>query len=217
MKERPIIFSGPMIRSILQGRKTMTRRIVKPQPDFFECSSWCYSETGHSGAGWYVCETEYLEEGSFFYRCPYGKVGDRLWVRETWSHTGTGVWSISSAINALDGKVIYRAAEGHNDAKWWPSIHMPRWASRITLEITGIKVERLQDITEEEAKAEGVEPKPVKTLGWKRREILGELPDVSYRMAFADLWETLNGQGSWELNPWCWAVSLEMGSSKPNS
>ena len=143
-KERPIIFSGPMIRAILEGRKTQTRRIVKPN---------CLSKLS-----------------------PYGRTGDRLWVRETWGHNPEGPGYVYRSDGDFDMKF-------HGD-RWRPSIHMPRWASRITLEVTGVRVERLQDINEEDALAEGVEH------------------------AFRSLWESINGPGSWDANPWVWVVEF---------
>ncbi len=125
MKEKPIIFSTEMVRAILEGRKTQTRRVVKPQPPEGETVHVAYSET------WGV-------------KCPYGKPGDQLWVRETWNGTkNTGFY--------------YRADPGTCAGKWKPSIHMPRHASRMYLGIINVRIEPLQYITVREAKAEGVE------------------------------------------------------------
>lgn len=176
MKERPILFSGEMVRAILDGRKTQTRRVVK--------FDWCGSANG------------LLHQASFdpAYKCPYGKVGDRLWVRETWA-------------KLLSGRIWYRA-DGHsiNDGGWRPSIHMPRWASRITLEITGVWVERLQAIGQNDAFREGV-----------RRAADGRwfnyAPDGpthnSARGSFISLWESINGPGSWDANPWVWVIEFK--------
>lgn len=177
MKERGIIFSGPMVYAIQEDRKTQTRRIVKPQPD---------GET--------VMHVNYGHGWSEALRCPYGVAGDRLWVRET--------FALESKSYAGD-KVRYRADGKPTSGAWRPSIHMPRWASRITLEITGVRVERLQEISEADAKAEGVIPTGRRaTHKWCNGE------DVSHRRQFADLWDSLHGKGAWEQNPWVWVVEF---------
>lgn len=170
MKERPILFSGPMVRAILEGRKTQTRRVVKPQP-------------AHIAGIGTVLNIDTITGKA----CPYGKPGDRLWVRETWD----GV--------RLDGGgalVSYRADGDKpvtDDGRWHPSIHMPRWASRITLEVVSVRVERLQEISEEDAMAEGV------ALAENYRGPVAH---------FASLWEQINGLGSWNANPWVWVVEF---------
>lgn len=177
-----------MVRAILDGRKTQTRRVVKKIP--CACGVWDPTETpaiderghymeGHSGVWWCECCL------SDPIKCPYGKPGDRLWVRETWGRLD------------INGTVEYRADENPKSVGVWrPSIHMPRWASRITLEITGIRVERLQDISEDDARAEGVTAIPLP--GGKR----------CYVAEFSNLWESINGDGSWNLNPWVWVVEF---------
>lgn len=177
MKERPILFSGPMVRAILDGRKTQTRRIVKPQPTndyvtFMPLSSELVGVTKHGGPidnrGWL--------------HCPYGKTGDRLWVRETWCP------------DVEPYTFRYKADGGEPLERWRPSIHMPRWASRITLEVVSVRVERLQDISEEDALAEGI------TLVERGTSPVDQ---------FNKLWESINGPGSWEANPWVWVVSFK--------
>jgi len=189
MKERPILFSGKMVRAILDGRKTTTRRIVKPQPD--RSFTW----TAHK-----QCEAEY--------KCPYGQAGDRLWVRETWAGLSHNYesdsweqWEPSYLKESLDfpNQLIYRA-DGENELiKWTPSIHMLRWASRITLEITNVRVERLQEITEEDAINEGC---GIQLL----------CPDDEYFKAkehFCILWESINGKKyPWSSNPFVWVISF---------
>lgn len=160
MKERPILFSAPMVRAILEGRKTQTRRIVKPQPEvrnmnlgYSEIPMLTFKRKASPGYWLWPNATEQI-----IAECPHGKPGDRLYVRETWSHTGTGVWSVRDAQSALDGRVIYAATDpAPCKGCWFPSIHMPRIFSRITLELTDVRVERLNDISEEDAKAEGCE------------------------------------------------------------
>ena len=171
VKERPILFSGPMVRAILDGRKTQTRRIVKPQPETinedWEDSPTEFMKTEHHRP---VFADTYCR-----HYCPYGRPGDRLWVRETWcplrdNHYHDGLPARHMLTHRSDGRPIragaeYRADGSENDEqrrcmselhyKWTPSIHMPRWASRLTLEITGVRVERLQEVSEGDAIAEG--------------------------------------------------------------
>lgn len=172
VKERPILFRGDMVRAILEGRKTQTRRPVKPQP--------IYSEAVRN--------------------CPYGKPGDRLWVRETWN-TGRAAYALNSGIILEEPKpepwmkVIYRATSHYGDDQppWRPSIHMPRWASRITLEITDVRVERIIDITSADCVVEGYPPTE-----------RGEEPAKS---RFAKSWNATY-PGSWDRNDWVWAIEF---------
>lgn len=185
MKERPILFNGPMVRAILEGRKTQTRRIAK-EPKVIK-----------------VVDSKWVSDGISWGPSPYGQVGDRLWVRETWA-----------TLN--DREVVYRASSEKNilnvpSVKWKPSIHMPRWASRITLEITNVRVERLQDISEEDAKAEGAEQMHIDDLGqtWK-----------THRRGFEKLWTEIYGDSeevrlddrarfsTWDANPWVWVYEF---------
>lgn len=199
MKERPIVFSGEMIRSILDGRKSMTRRVVKPQPTSSERGGGLLSfqTTKYS---WQHTTPDLLSAGVASY-CPYGAVGDRLFVREAFGFArGFDSYSPSKVPN--NATVYYAADEKPHPEmiRWRPSIHMPRWASRITLEITGVRVERLQDITEEDAKTEGLrcgmaDPNGA-TYDWKAH--------------FASLWDEINGKSHpWESNPWVWVVEFE--------
>lgn len=198
MKERPILFSGPMVRAILEGRKTMTRRVVKPQPhEGVDAVEWqdqiivgmnVPDQSGFAMMRGGVIESEAI-------RCPYGAPCDRLWVRETFGYPED---------NKENG-IVYRATDQTwDDAStkhcktmlWKPSIFMPRWASRITLEITGVRVERLQDITDADALAEGAchhDPRA---------------KDGCYRSAFEGLWESINGAASWDANPFVWVVEF---------
>lgn len=204
MKERPIIFRGPMVRAILDGRKTQTRRVVKPQPP-----------EGTEGAERQIAALTCVdaEPGSHFWRwlepgalsagvrCRYGQPGDRLWVRETWTSVPrTAYWHDQSIPHVERGEewAIYRASwERCASWPWRSSRFMPRWASRITLEVTGVRVERVQDISRDDMVAEGVEPEP--THG-----------GVAYSVApFADLWDETNGKRApWESNPWVWVVEF---------
>jgi hypothetical protein len=185
VKEKPILFNGEMVRAILEGRKTQTRRVVKPQPpdkhDFVDIDD---------GDFWFSGMTAY-NAGP----CPYGQPGDRLWVRETWMS--------DPYINSV-GSTIYRATEteldrynGHN---WKPSIFMPRVRSRLTLEIVRVRVERLQRISEEDALSEGTR---------RFNMPVGNMADCpSYRDAYKCLWESINGKGSWAKNTWIWVIEF---------
>ncbi len=179
-KERPILFSGPMVRAILEGRKTQTRRVAKTSPS----SS---SSTGHFVHLSHGRSIETDERALPF--CPYGQPGDRLWVRETWAKAGE-----------VGDDIEYRADNPDPlGAKWRPSIHMPRWASRITLEITGVRVERLTSISSEDARAEGIE--------WNEGPFrCGHTNHVS---AFKSVWESINGKGSWSADPWVWVIDFK--------
>lgn len=210
MKERPILFSAPMVSAILEGRKTQTRRVLKEQPPLtnkeimplytMEPEPKVTEVTMHE-----VMENEMPFPSSVSrHKCPYGKIGDRLWVRETFMDlSGTGVEHRDS-----EGKLqrFAYAADcpkgSHGDElrkefglKWKPSIHMPRTACRIVLEITKIRVEQLQDISESDCLKEGV-GSPI-------------LRDCK-KPKFMQLWESINGTGSWNKNPWVWVVEFKV-------
>lgn len=202
MNERPILFSAPMVLAILDGRKTQTRRVVKPQP------TKVAGQNGHYAASYSPSGDERKE-----IRCGYGCFGDRLWIRETWASFGD-----SSTITppmqhqcqvryAADGKTEWRpvpnGAKGVFPAslKNRPSIHMPRWASRITLEITGVRIERLHQISESDAEDEGA------GILMPQHEYLDGNPDAC-RQLFRILWESINGAGSWNCDPLVWVVNF---------
>lgn len=198
-KARPILFSAPMIRAILDGRKSQTRRIIKPQPRQID-GGWQYGKKYQNHA--FGAAATPATDIFYPYQCPYGQPGDHLWVRETWQKFGK-----EYAYAATDGDVF-------SETKWRPSIHMPRDASRITLQITDIRAERLHDITESDAIDEGINfttqnGGPNKyydnyhTGRWMDSEMLNN-PIASYRT----LWETINGPGSWEQNPWVWVIEF---------
>lgn len=176
MKARPILMSAPMVRAALEGRKTQTRRIVKPHPKVLKNGTWyapyrdenfCYS-LGGKQAGWT--------------KCPYGKTGDLLWIREA-----------HAIIHLTGAPTVVYAATDQRSWKYKPSIHMPRWASRFTLEITNVRLERLQDISEKDAAVEGY----------------ASDGDESARIWYAMLWEKINGEGSWAANPWVWVIDFK--------
>ncbi len=203
VKETQLVLRAPEVRGILDGRKTMTRRVVKNVAAIWDGSKpkrerWV--PTGGKGpfvekdGKLYVIDGEGdLDQAVDF--APY-QPGDLLWVRETFCPD-------------FHDEVLYRAttkgtakeAGFSAEPKWKPSIFMPRWASRITLEVLDVKVERLQDISEEDAKAEGVEPLAKAYLG---------LPAKGYREAFTELWQSLNAKRfPWQSNPWCWALTFK--------
>jgi hypothetical protein len=206
MKERGILFSAAMIRALLAGTKTQTRRIVKDLPGnrggpvgdhvhWFErgqqdSTRWCGMD-GLGSVGWV--------------KCPYGEPGDRLWVRETWRCFGGREYEYQREQDAI----IYRATDfgqaGDGDG-WRPSIFMPRWASRISLDVTSVRVERLHAITEVDARAEGV------TFGEMQDAIIngehGRACFFNARDAFAYLWAGINGAESWKANPFVWVVEF---------
>lgn len=195
MKERPILFSAPMVRAILDDRKTQTRRIIKNIGIV-------------PGIGEVLNGSDDAKEWPDF--CPYGKQGDRLWVRETFNINDDGHYIYAADLN--DAGVTKWAA------KWKPSIHMPRLASRITLEITGIRIDRLQDISEEDAIAEGISRVPFRPCdGWPICDgyMVGKDDGVSglkhkAKVAYQELWESINGKGSWDLNPFVWVVEFKV-------
>lgn len=200
MKERPILFSGPMVRALLAGTKTQTRRVVK------KSESWPMSAVRatmlESRGTAMAVDAQRCTYGPEI-KCPYGKPGDRLWVREAWGLHAYGddtdwLKGCCTAMDLDDHVIAYRADWGplQDSCHWRPSIHMPRAASRTTLEIAAVRVERLQDISEADALAEGVK----NSL---------HLPGGRFaRENFAHLWWTINGDGSWEENPWVWVVEF---------
>ncbi|MGF6549349.1 hypothetical protein [Paraburkholderia youngii] len=212
MKERPILFSGPMVRALLDGSKTQTRRIVKPQPDFETARDALGGETRsatvvYDGAMGGIGLKRGNAIGYVFpnIHCPYGKPGDRLWVRETFAHMHRGN---AAPETRHDDDVVYKADGFTPDeyvyGSWKPSIHIPRWASRITLEVTGVRVERLQDISEADARAEGVTIEDHHMNGY----CAGETRPPSI-CAFRELWGSIHGAESWTANPWVWVVRLK--------
>lgn len=244
MKERPILFSGPMVRALLDGRKTQTRRVVKKAPH--EEHDWsavivhgeaCFVQRANVGTPNETCHFMYGEEGDRpSIRGPYGVPGDRLWVKESWwiatpysyGTTPGGCELDPPPLASRKYDPVHYAADGnppnrHNRhygpdglqcggfaapdpyAVWVrrPSIHMPRWASRLTLEITDVRGERLHDISETDAEAEGVEHPSVK-------DVVPPGAWWSPRDGYARLWEHINGAGSWAANPWVWAVSFRV-------
>ncbi|OUL79902.1 ASCH domain-containing protein [Paraburkholderia hospita] len=232
MKERPILFSGPMVRALLDGSKTQTRRIVKPAGahHIFQFRGTEDARGADEPTGeWAWCRAEHVVSDHI--RCPFGKPGDRLWVREThevnrigFEEHGNGDtdYYAGVAYQADDGRTqfsisgaMYRKLDATESRGWAPSIHMPRWASRITLEVTGVRVERLQDVTEADAAAEGVESLRNEGEYWKdylrSTAQCDELVCLNARDSFGTLWDSLNAARGfgWDANPWVWVVEFK--------
>lgn len=198
MKERPILFSAPMVRALLDGSKTQTRRVVKPEGahHLFQFRGTTAAAGADEPTGeWGWCGSSHVVNKHI--RCPYGQPGDRLWVREAW-RVEKFIDNLAPRELAAGCSVVYEAS---GEAPAWrgkqrPSMFMPRWMSRITLEVTGVRVERLQDISEADAKAEGCPG--TAPMGFC-------LSRIEYR----ELWESINGAGSWATNPWVWVVEFK--------
>ncbi|MGQ5289780.1 hypothetical protein ACULN0_10555 [Pectobacterium actinidiae] len=206
MKERGIIFNGEMVRAILSGQKTQTRRVVaNVRPD--NCLTLRKPTKTKSGVHTHVLDAPQHD------LCPFGKIGDRLWVREASGlqirHDalgGTGEFRVYRASNP--DAIRYKTASGEiAPIKWVPSIHMPRHASRITLEITDVRVELLNSISEEDAQAEGVES--LHGGYWRHYQPEWTQHQLSAKSSFATLWKSIYGAESWNENPWVWAVSFK--------
>lgn len=203
--ERPILFSAPMVRAILDGRKTQRRRIVKPPMKWGERFPVCNPAAMAADHSVWWWDGEFDRVG-VAQSCPYGATGDRLYVRETWraeARFDNFKPREIAAGNLISYDADYPDRDRPNNGcrgKTRVSIHMPRWASRITLEITDVRVERLNDISEADATAEGTqEPSlvPIVGVAWSERGM------------YAKLWEHINGAGSWGANPWVWAVTFK--------
>lgn len=206
MRERPILFAGPMVRAILSGEKTVTRRVMKPQPTPSRLGGHSWPCPIHQTM---LHVEQELQNGEGIWggladsACPHGAPGDRLWVRETFATLSAGQYEPVKPAYGYGQEVRFAATDpladcdvGVRGYPWRPSIHMPRWASRILLEITAVRVERVQDISDEQALAEGVDQTNTSIPGYARQR-------------FQDLWESINGAGSWDANPWVWVVEFK--------
>ncbi|SIT38593.1 conserved hypothetical protein [Paraburkholderia piptadeniae] len=221
MKERPILSSGPMVRAILEGRKTQTRRVVK-LPHNNPLVAWEPTKFGGPEGGRTAAGDIVPEQGAIWHTrtgdcliSPHGQPRDRLWVRESMAATRDQAGIIVDWHYAAGGAKVPRMpnlrpefndamAFAHLARKAVPSIDMPRWASRITLEVTGVRVERLHDIKEDDAKAEGCAP------AWLDvdEETVNAYGAPTYRQGFARLWRDISGDESWDANPWVWVVGF---------
>jgi len=208
-KERPILFNGAMVRAILAGQKTQTRRAVKVPPafDFIggagddqdDPRNWGAED--ENGLWWALAAGPDTDR---VLACPYGQPGDRLWVRETWCHAWDDErdqWSDPERYHyRADGIEVVHVDDGER-SPWCPSIHMPRRACRLLLEITDVRVERLQAISEADAIAEGLTQ--TKAGGW----LPGPCDHPEW--AFHQLWNQVYGESSWDSNPWVWAITFK--------
>jgi hypothetical protein len=187
-KERPILFSGQMVRDILDGRKTQTRRLIKPQPSWVAEPSVPFKTPDADPKG--------------IIKCPYGIPKDKLWVRETWGccdEEGFVPYSIPKKQGTL---CVFYDADNSTDGSWFPSIHMPRWASRILLEVSDVRVERLQDITPYGAIQEGFGP--------YANSFTIDCDTLNPRDVFLEYWDSINAKRGfgWDDNPWVWVIEF---------
>lgn len=231
MKQKPILFSTPMVKAILEGRKTMTRRIVKPQ--IIDCSN---KHKGYTTASWKeepislkckansnewycsLCGNGIGSNGKSMYKCKY-QIGDILWVRETFGYNHAVEFGKSPFVykadtnsqTSLTKEKYYANGELKQvESYWHPSIHMPKEAARIWLEVTNVRVERLQDISDKDAVAEGIEANSrfgEKVCMWKNYLEYDGFPYPIH--SFQSLWESINGKQSWEANPWVSVIEFK--------
>lgn len=218
MKQRPILFSTPMVQAILDGRKTMTRRVIKSEPTEDVESGYTYLNQPYhvEKLSFKMLDIHTWKYGILEF-CPYGKPGDVLWVREQFKIIGTHVERdlSSGAIIEETPQYVFRGQkQPHIEKlfKWKPSIHMPKSACRIFLEVVSVKVERLQDITKSDAIKEGVERLYAGGFGrsgeeWKNYNGSGVLDSAI--LSFESLWESINGPESLLANPWVWVVEFK--------
>lgn len=209
--ERPILFSTDMVKGIMGGRKTMTRRVVSPQPISPDDS---FGTINGFSNGKSAVQCNHLQK---VITCPYGQPGDLLWVRETFFdcnpfHSFPAFEDSERYLFKADDDFIF-------DHKWKPSIHMPKDAARIWLEVTNIRVERLQDISHEDAKNEGVKPIGENCEGATIFRNYADPADyvgtgeLSTRMSFRSLWDSINSKITWNDNPWVWVISFKVLST----
>ncbi len=204
MKETGIIMSGNHPKLILDGLKTMTRRTYGLEKVNLEPDAWEFKRINDGGIALFW-RKNIMEGDTALCKCPYGQVGDRLWVRETFMHRSIP----DIAFPESPKSILYKATnpEVGEAFKWKPSIHMPRWASRITLEITEVRVERLQEITEDDAMAEGI---CVVDNTMDSMYSPPNYPDI-HRDIFMELWDSINAKRGygWDTNPWVWVISFK--------
>ena len=199
MKERPILMTTESVKAILDGRKSQTRRVIKPQIQWLsDAWYWRHPKYDNGDGVDYFHSKQITDSVMKLIRgcCPHGQVGDRLWVRETW----TDLWMAEMDL----GDIIFKATPPnvrHQVEKWKPSMFMPRWASRITLEITGLRVERLQEISPVDCSEEGIN---------RTGDII--VSGKYMRATFSKLWDSLNAKRGydWETNPWVWVIGFKV-------
>jgi hypothetical protein len=219
--ERPILFSAPMVRAILAGQKTQTRRVLRDQ-DPIDLGAFVHGAHLSRRPVFDKVANAVIGHRLAAVHCPYGVPGDRLWVREAHAFSVDDPEGLHWRDDPSNWDVIYRADEQQPSggwrnsegevipAPWRPSIHMPRWASRITLEITGVRVERLQDISDDDARQEGV-------AEWARGALSPQgQREICRQEGFEMLWKQINGAESWDANPWVWVVEFKRALSQPH-
>lgn len=202
VKESPILFSSVMVRALLDGRKSQTRRVVKPQPDIPNWMNWIEMEPKNGLARFRKVAPDWPDDSSDDIYCRYGQPGDRLWVRELWASEGAALLYKADLTDEAQERVPAMLG-----LEWRNPLYMPREISRITLEITGIRIERLQEISKADAVAEGIERINV-AEHWAWRDYTGNGQLLSPRMSYQSLWESINGPESWESNPWVWVIEF---------
>jgi hypothetical protein len=209
MKDYPMLFNDEMVRSILDGRKTQTRRPVKFRPDTlgFDADGFPFQADGYCD-----CRPTTSDDIRNWINSPFGGPGDRLWVRECWSTVPADIAPPEFTRTAPNGDIILYCSDWKHTTckpKWRPSIHMPRWASRITLEVLDVRVERVQDITEADACAEGI--KPLGEDDDVLENYIAKRTGIVYKPAFTFLWDSIyedKGLG-WDDNPWVWVGTFQ--------
>ncbi len=234
MKERPILFKGEMVRAILEGRKTQTRRLAK-YAHFVGRKAAKPENQIYDFEAFVRFNPAYLPPAAYEF-CPYGQPGDRLWVRETFGVVQlfrdfeSGIIDDAQDLGEIPKEdprrhewgefgipysATYKGDDEEREFAWHPSIHMPRWASRLNLDVLDVRAERLQDISEEDAIAEGIQKvwsddqgeTPGRYLYFSEADAKGT-GHATAREAFRILWESINGPGSWDANPWVWVVEF---------
>ena len=238
MKERPILFNAEMVRAVLDGRKTVTRRVVKPQPpsSVIRCNRYCeldgpeflWMEQGR--VGFEMAKGLCCPVGQTF-KSPYGSPGDRLWVRETWQAAdcaqhifecppreipsgNANVWYRADGelyVDDGDGCIAEDKHGNERTVTWRPSIHMPHWASRIQLEVVSVRVERVQEISRKDAISEGLTKwlSPNNVIHYGIQH--ADVWELDPRLTFKRLWDSINAKRGygWDANPWCWVVEFK--------
>lgn len=222
MKELPLLFSAPMVRALLDGSKVQTRRVIKLPPAPNSLGEWQASTIGGQNGGFTAAGQEVPLQAVIWHTrtgktigCPHGQPGDRIWVRETWRSTGDGGRADHMAPRDMRPHQVWYDADGaapesECTGKTRTSIHMPRWACRILLEIVSVRVERLQDISNADIVAEGIDMEAL-AESQDRYDIVckgsGASGRATERSAWRDLWESTGGD--WDANPWCWAITFK--------
>jgi hypothetical protein len=199
VRERPILFSAPMVRAILDGRKTQTRRVAKVPPQWSVPPARFYGGTFNR----YGCDQ------SESIKCPYGVPGDRLYVKEAWGYFGGDEYLYQRNKSSVGYRADHNGIDQIPGDRWRPSIFMPRWASRLTLEITAVRVEQLNQINANDAKAEGVVFDPDKTSIPCAARAYPELNDAGHIGVYRNLWDSINGKKHpWASNPYVWCLEF---------